>query len=40
MCNLYVFDRELGMSNFVHKLMSIDIHEMFAVRHSVVRVII
>jgi len=34
MCNLYVYDRILGMSNFMHKLVSIDIHVMCAVKHS------
>jgi hypothetical protein len=38
MYNLYVFDRVLGMSNFMHKLVSIDIHVMYAVRHLVERV--
>jgi len=36
MCNLYVFDRVLGMSNLMHKLVSIDIHVMRAVRRSIV----
>jgi len=40
MCNLYVFGRVLGMSSFAHTLVSIDIHVMFAVRHSIVRVIL
>jgi len=40
MCNICVFDRVLGMSNFMHKLVSIDIHVMCAVRHSIVRVIL
>jgi len=40
MCNLYVFGRLLGMSSFVHNLVSIDIHVMCAVRHSIVRVIL
>jgi len=40
MCNLYVFDRVLRMSSFMHKLVSIDIHVMCAVRHSAVRVIL
>jgi hypothetical protein len=39
MCNLYIFDRVLGMSSFMYKLLGIDIHVMCAVRHSVVRVI-
>jgi len=38
MCNLYIFDRVLGMSSFMHKLVSIDIHVMCAVTHSIVRV--
>ena len=40
MCDLYVFDRVLGMSNFMHKLVIIDIHVMCAVRQSIVRVIL
>jgi len=38
MCNLYVFGRVLGMSSFVHKLGSIEIHVTCAVRHSTKRV--
>jgi hypothetical protein len=40
MCNLHVSDRVLGMSSFMHKLVSIDIYVSCAVRHSVVRVIL
>jgi hypothetical protein len=40
MCNLYVSDRVLGMSNFMNKLVSIDIHVMCAVMHSIVKVIL
>jgi len=34
------FDRVLGMSSFVHKLVSFDIFVMCAVRHSIVSVIL
>jgi len=30
----------MGMSNFMHKLVSIDMNVMCAVRHSIVRVIL
>jgi hypothetical protein len=40
MCNIYVFDRVLGMSNFKYTIVSIDIHVKFAVRHSIERVIL
>jgi len=40
MCNLYVFDRVLWMSSFKYILVSIDIHVMCAVRHSIERVIL
>jgi len=40
MCNLYVFGRVLAMSSFMHKLVSIDIDVMCAVRHSIVRLIL
>jgi len=40
MYNLYIFCRILGMSHYMHILVSIDIHVMCAVWHSVVRVIL
>jgi len=40
MCNLYVFDRVLGMSSFTHVLVSIDIHVMLAVKHLIKRIIL
>jgi len=39
MCKLYVFGRLLGMSSFMHMLVSIDIHAMRALTHSIERVI-
>ena len=35
MCNVYVFVRVLGMSSFKYVLVSMDIHVMCAVKHSV-----
>jgi len=35
MCNLYIFGRILGMSSFTHILVSINIHVMYAGRHSI-----
>jgi hypothetical protein len=40
MCSLYVFGRIPGMSHYMHILVSIDIHVISAVRHSVVMVIL
>jgi len=40
MCNLNVFGRVLGMSSFMHILVSIDIHVMRALRQLMGRVIL
>jgi hypothetical protein len=40
MCSLYVFGRILGMSNYTHILVSINIHVMCAERHLIERAIL